>query len=111
MATFNLTKGYDLQLEGQPLKEIIEISPSDIVKVNPQEYKYIKPKVTVKVEEDVLVGTQLFFDKKNPDIKHVSPCSGKIESIDYGPKRKVLSINIKNDKAVSYTHLTLPTKA
>ena len=105
MATFNLSKGYDLQLEGQPIKEIIEVTPSDVVKVNPQEYKYIKPKVTVKVEEDVLVGTQLFFDKNNPDIKHVSPCSGKIESIDYGPKRKVLSINIKNDKEYNQVEL------
>ena len=105
MATFNLNKGYDLQLEGQPIKEIIEVTPSDVVKINPQEYKYIKPKVTVKVEEDVLVGTQLFFDKNNPDIKHVSPCSGKIESIDYGPKRKVLSINIKNDKEYNQIEL------
>jgi len=98
MATFNLKKGYDLQLDGQPIKEIVEISPSDIVKINPQEYKYIKPKVKVKVDDEVLVGTLLFFDKNDPDIKHASPCSGKIESIDYGPKRKVLSINILNDK-------------
>ena len=43
MATFNLKKGYDLNLSGKPKKEIINISASDIVKISPQTFKYIKP--------------------------------------------------------------------
>ena len=106
MGQFNLKKGYDLQLDGLPNQEdIISISSSDIIKINPQNFKYIKPKVVVKVDELVKVGTVLFFDKKNPEINHVSPCSGKIKSIDYGEKRKVLSINIENDK--EYTQIEL----
>ena len=98
MTTFNLKKGYDLKLKGQPDKDITEISPPDIIKINPHDFKYIKPKLTVKVGSEVKVGTQIFFDKNYPDIRHNSPCSGVIDSIDYGPKRKILSINIKNDK-------------
>ena len=98
MVTFNLKKGYDLNLKGKPEKEIICISAPDIVKVNPQDFKYIRPKVVVKINDLVKVGTLLFFDKNDPDIKHVSPCSGKIKSIDYGERRKVLSINIENDQ-------------
>ena len=105
MAIFNLKKGYDLDLEGKPQKEIVSISSPDIVKINPQNFKYIRPKVAVKVDDQVQVGTLLFFDKNQPDIKHVSPCSGIIESIDYGERRKVLSINIKNDK--EYTQIEL----
>jgi Na+-transporting NADH:ubiquinone oxidoreductase subunit A len=105
MATFNLKKGYDLNLKGKPQKEIISISAPDIVKVNPQDFKYIRPKVTVKIDDLVKVGTLLFFDKNDPDIKHVSPCSGKIKSIDYGERRKVLSINIENDKEYAQVEL------
>ena len=105
MATFNLKKGYDLNLKGKPQKEIISISTPGIIKINPQNFKYIRPKITVKVDDLVEVGTLLFFDKNDPDIKHVSPCSGKIKSIDYGEKRKVLSINIENDKKYSQIEL------
>ena len=105
MAIFNLKKGYDLNLKGKPQKEIISVSIPDIVKVNPQDFKYIRPKVTVKIDDLVKVGTLLFFDKNDPDIKHVSPCSGKIKSIDYGERRKVLSINIENDKEYAQVEL------
>ena len=105
MATFNLKKGYDLDLKGKPQKEFVSISTPDIVKVNPQDFKYIRPKITVKIDDLVKVGTLLFFDKNNPDIKHVSPCSGKIKSIDYGERRKVLGINIENDKEYAQVEL------
>ena len=105
MAIFNLKKGYDLNLKGKPQKEIISISTPDIVKVNPRNFKYIRPKVTVKIDDLVKVGTLLFFDENDPDIKHVSPCSGKIKSIDYGERRKVLSINIENDKEYAQVEL------
>ena len=65
MVTFNLKKGYDLNLKGKPEKEIICISAPDIVKVNPQDFKYIRPKVTVKVGDLVKVGTLVFFDKND----------------------------------------------
>ena len=105
MATFNLEKGYDLNLEGQPDKEIISISSPEIIKIDPQVFKYIKPKLVVKVDDLVKVGTPLFFDKNNSEINHVSPCSGKIKSIDYGERRKVLSINIENDKEYNQIEL------
>ena len=106
MTTFNLKKGYDLKLDGNPEKKIIEISAPEIVSINPQVFKYIKPKVVVKVDDSVKVGSLLFFDKNNPDINHVSPCSGKIKSIDYGERRKVLSINIENDKEYNQVELS-----
>ena len=105
MAKFILNKGYDLNLDGKPNKEIIKISSPDIIKIDPHNFKYIKPKILVKVGDKVKVGTQIFFDKNNPDIKHTSSCSGKVESIDYGAKRKVLSINIKNDKEYNQEEL------
>ena len=42
MATFNLKKGYNLKLIGEPKKEIINVSIPDVIKINPQKFKYIK---------------------------------------------------------------------
>jgi Na+-transporting NADH:ubiquinone oxidoreductase subunit A len=98
LSNFKITKGHTLILNGIPEKKLIEISSSDIIKINPHDYKYIKPKVLLKINDEVKVGTPIFIDKNDPDVMHVSPCSGKIESIDYGDKRKILSINIINDK-------------
>lgn len=105
MSSYKLKKGYNLKLSGVPAEEIVKISPPDIVKIRPHSYKYIKPKLVVKIKDLVKVGSPLFFDKNNPEINHTSPCSGEITSIDYGPKRKVLSVNIKNDKEYNQIEL------
>ena len=101
MPKFNLKKGYNLNLEGKPIDEIIEVSSPDIIKVDPNHYKYIKPKLLVKVGDSVKVGSPLFYDKNNPDINHASPCSGKIKNIEYGERRKILGVDIENDKEYS----------
>jgi len=98
LSNFNITKGHSLILNGLPEQKLIEISSSDTIKINPHDYKYIKPKILLKINDEVKVGTPIFIDKNDPDVMHVSPCSGRIESIDYGDKRKILSINITNDK-------------
>ena len=105
MSTFNLKKGYNLNLDGQPIKEIFEISAPDIVRLNPNNYKYIKPKLLVKENDLVQVGSSIFYDKNNPDINYVSPCSGIIKNIDYGERRKILSIDIENDKEYNQIEL------
>ena len=105
MSTFNLKKGYNLNLDGQPSKEIFEISAPDIVRLNPNNYKYIKPKLLVKENDLVQVGSSIFYDKNNPDINYVSPCSGIIKNIDYGERRKILSIDIENDKEYNQIEL------
>ena len=105
MPTFNLKKGYNLNLDGKPTNEIIELSIPDIVKLNPNNYKYIKPNLLVKVNDLVQVGSPIFYDKNNPNINHVSSCSGKIKNIEYGERRKVLSIDIENDKEYNQIEL------
>ena len=105
MSRFNLKKGYDLNLDGKPIEEIFEISAPDIVRINPNNYKYIKPKLLLKIDDSVQVGSPLFYDKNNTDTNYTSPCSGKIKNIEYGERRKILSIDIANDK--EYTQIEL----
>ena len=110
MPKFNLKKGYNLNLEGKPIDEIIEVSSPDIIKVDPNHYKYIKPKLLVKVGDSVKVGSPLFYDKNNPDINHASPCSGKIKNIEYGERRKILGVDIENDKEYNQIELKFREK-
>ena len=97
MSTFDLKKGYNLFIGTEPEQNITEISSPELIKINPFDFKYIKPKSLVKVGDKVLVGTPILMDKNNPDFKYTSPCSGSIDEIDYGERRKLNSINIKND--------------
>ena len=62
MATLNLKKCYDLKLDGNPEKKIVEISAPEIVSINPQVFNYIKPKVVVKDDDSVKFASLLFFD-------------------------------------------------
>ena len=110
MSTFNLKKGYDLFIGKEPEQNITEISSPDIAKINPFDFKFIKPKSLVKVGDKVLVGTPLFIDKNNPELKYTSPCSGLIHDIEYGERRKLNSINIKNDHQYEQIDLSILKK-
>jgi len=96
-----LSKGHDFKLSNYPLDEIAEFkSPKEIV-INPSDFPYIKPKLLIKDGTEVKVGTPVFLDKLNPDIKFVSPVSGEIKEIIYGERRVVEKIIISNDNNYS----------
>ena len=99
MNKFKITKGYNLQLKGSP-NNILDMIETEKVLIHPSSIKGIKSKLLVKENDDVKIGTPLFFDKKNPKVMFVSSASGKISKIDFGERRVVKSIEISvNDKA------------
>ena len=97
MILFNIKKGFDLKIEGSPLPEIVELDKPDFVAFLPERIPFIKPKLLVKPGDRVKIGSTLFIDKRNPDIKFLSPGSGKIDKINYGPRRVIKEIIIKID--------------
>ena len=96
MHKINISKGYNLKIDGSP-KELISTVETDILKIHPSSIRGIKCKLLIKEEDLVKVGTPLFFDKKNPDVMFVSPGSGSISRIQFGPRRVVDLIEIKLD--------------
>ena len=73
MATFNLKKGYDLNLKGKPQKEIISISTPDIIKINPSgECKIIDKAPSGRMYLDGNIGvsadSQSIKERKNISI-------------------------------------------
>ena len=97
MSTYNLLKGHNLCLKGQPSKDVVSIPLQDFCAVHPCQYKGMKPKLLVKEGSSVKIGTPLFFDKTKESVKVVSPICGKIESITFGKRRIIERILIKRE--------------
>ena len=94
MNTIKIKKGHNIRIAGLPVAKI-EVAPAPpTVGVRPIEFKYLKPKLVVKEGDTVQIGSPLFFDKKNPDVKCASPAAGEIKSIIYGERRSVLQVVI-----------------
>ena len=101
MSSYTITKGHNLKISGIPELEIYDIQESKAVTLHPSRLKSFKTKLLIKMNDDVKVGTPLFFDKNNPDVMFVSPVSGKISDVVYGKRRVVKLISIANDSNYS----------
>ena len=95
MPHIKIRKGHDLQISGLPDETIQEKIKSEIVAILPTDFRGIKPKLIVKEGDDVKIGSPLFFNKVNPDIKWGSPACGTVKTIEYGPRRIIQKIEIQ----------------
>ncbi len=94
MAHIKIKKGHNIRISGQPKKVVLEAIQSTQLKVIPLDYKGIKPKLMVKVGDEVNIGTPLYYDKLQPTVKFSSPGSGTISDIKYGERRRIEEIVI-----------------
>ena len=76
MSTYNLLKGHNIQLKGEPVKNIVSSVSGDSFAIHPSQYKGMKPKLLVKEGDAVKIGDPLFYDKTKESVKVVSPVSG-----------------------------------
>jgi Na+-transporting NADH:ubiquinone oxidoreductase subunit A len=108
----NLSKGYDILLTGSADKTIVE-GKAQRFAVQPTDFRGISPipKVTVEVGDEVKAGDVLFYDKKNPSVKYVSPVSGEVVEIKRGEKRAITAVVILADKEIKYRLIDLPSLA
>lgn len=97
MGTFSIQKGRNIRLKGAAKKQIIDIAFPKHVAVQPQDFKGLSLRLSVKVDDAVRVGTPVFTDKAIPAIQIASPASGKIVAINRGAKRALLSVVIETD--------------
>ena len=85
-----IKQGLNIQMVGQAKEEYGRVSQSALIGFNPESFYGITPKPIAKVGDKVKVGSVLFIDKKNPDLKIVSPVSGELVAINRGERRKIL---------------------
>jgi len=102
MADFKIKKGYSVPIKGSAKPEIVEAPHLPFVGICPTDFKGVKPRLQVKVDDEVKVGSPLFFDKKNPDVIFAAPASGRVTAINYGPRRVIEEILIATDESYSY---------
>ena len=101
-----LTKGHNILLKGAPSDEVSDvrvtsfaIQPGNFIAMSPI------PKVVLNEGDEVLAGQEIFFDKKRPEIKYVSPVSGELVAINRGEKRSIAEVVILADKVQKYKQL------
>ena len=97
-----LRKGLDVNLKGQAAKETFEVKKPGVYALMPDDFTGTKPKVVVKEGDAVKVGDALFVDKVHPEVKFVSPVSGKVAMVERGDRRKVLSVRVEADAQQQY---------
>ena len=77
-----LRNGLDISLKGKAEEVLFTVENPELYALVPDDFHGVTPKVIVKPEEEVKVGTPLFYDKKNPEVKFVSPVSGVVTAVE-----------------------------
>ena len=107
-----ISKGLDIKLNGAPAKEMIAVEAAKYYALQPSDFNGMTPKVVVKPEDAVKAGDVLFVDKKCPELRFVSPVSGKVVAVNRGERRRVLSVVVEADGqnvAVEYKAKDVPS--
>ncbi len=102
-----LRRGFDIKLEGKPEEKIIETPHVTRYSVSPMDFHGIAPipKVVPEEGDAVLAGDELFFDKRNPEIKFVAPVSGEYIGLERAEKRAVKEVMVLADKEIKFREL------
>ena len=106
MKTIDVKNTYKLSIKGKPSRSVLDLSKPTEVAVLPSTIDFIKPKLFVKQGDAVKIGTPLFFDKQHPEIVFLSPGSGEIKEIQYGPRRRLDAVVIALDTNEEYEPFT-----
>lgn len=97
-----IKKGLRIPLLGEAEETLRGRVSSEFVRICPEDFHGVIPKLTVKVDDTVKAGTPLFFDKNYPEILFASPVSGVVTAIERGEKRRILYIEVKADATNQY---------
>ena len=109
MKTFELKKGLDVPVTGEPRQIVEDAGPVEKVALIGDDYIGMKPTMEVVEGERVKTGQLLFVDKKTKGIRYTSPATGTVLSINRGAKRKFESvvIEIEEDEYISFLNLLM----
>ncbi len=92
-----IKKGLDIKMNGQAEKIYVKAPRAKTVAIKPVDWHGLTPKIIPKLCDPVKVGTPVFYDKYNPDVKFTSPVSGILSSINRGDRRRIIEVVIEDD--------------
>ena len=93
----DMSAGWRTRFAGKPDDSLIRLPEPETVALSAMDIPYIKPKLLVKEGEPVLAGTPLFHDKRNEKTVYVSPGSGRVKTIVFGPRRRLVEVVVALD--------------
>lgn len=104
-----LKQGHNILLEGKATGNIVAGSAKTFA-VQPTNFRGMSPipKVEVEVGNTVKAGDHLFYDKRYPEIKYVSPVSGEVIAVNRGERRSIANVVILADTQQQYRSLNAP---
>ncbi|MDR0422449.1 MAG: Na(+)-translocating NADH-quinone reductase subunit A [Proteiniphilum sp.] len=97
-----IKKGLQIPLLGEAEETLKGSVASEYVRICPEDFHGVTPKLAVKADDTVKAGTPLLFDKDHPEILFASPVSGVVSAIERGEKRRILYIEVKADSEIRY---------
>jgi Na+-transporting NADH:ubiquinone oxidoreductase subunit A len=98
--TIRLKKGKDIGLVGQAPLALKGDIASATYALKPTDFRFLVPKMEVKVGDEVQCGDALFHDKSNDRVKFTSPVSGEVVEILRGERRAIQAVKVLADKEV-----------
>lgn len=101
MENIKVSKGFKTLLAGMPDLSVIQMPDPKTVAVSAMDIPYIRPKLLVKENDTVKIGTPLFCDKRNNCILYVSPGTGIVKQIVFGERRRLKEVVILLDKSLN----------
>ena len=94
MGNHVIKKGLDLPITGQPTQEISGNPSITKVAILGHDYPTMKPRMHVKVGDQVKRGQLLFEDRKSEGVHFTAPGAGEVVAIHRGDKRAFQSLVI-----------------
>ena len=98
MISIHSKKGFDLNITGTPLPETLTRETPASVALLPEKIPFVKPRLKIKQGNRVKIGSVIFEDKRNPAFQFLSPGSGEVTEIAFGPRRVIKKVVIQLDK-------------
>ena len=95
MGIHTIRKGLDLPINGAPKQEVHDGPSVGRVALMAADYPYMKPKMLVKVGDQVKRGQPLFDDRKANAVRFTSPAAGTVVSVNRGAKRALISVIVE----------------
>ena len=92
-----IKKGLDINMNGEAEKFYVKAPRAKTYAIKPGDWHGLTPKIIPKLCDQVKVGTPIFYDKYNPEIKFTSPVSGILLSINRGERRRIIEVVVEDD--------------
>mgnify|MGYP005841103253 CR=1 FL=1 len=104
-----LKQGFDIKLRGEA-EPVIKNLPVSRFALMPTDFYGMSPipKIDVEIGQNIKAGDVLFYDKKRPEVKYVSPVSGEFVELRRGEKRSIAELIILADKEIQYKKFNPP---